>query len=250
MLSDFDLTSDDTEPGAVAKADEAHTAIALVFPESADEIPPPSPEPVADTPPEAAPAILWAPQPVPDGPDSILVSRILAERPDVLNAYFVEHIRHDGRQHEGWVKQIGGSDSAEGYARYWYERNGRFEGYNQGQTTAGDNIDIGRLLAERPDVFHAYQRDYLDHKGWKSHEWKEVLGGNSAEDYAKYWFRNHGQHEGYNQRPPAAAAPDLIEPPADTAKRADPVVEPEAEPEAQEEVIVLIGAPVEDPILI
>ncbi|WP_374468990.1 hypothetical protein [Phenylobacterium sp.] len=134
--------------------------------------------------------------------DTVSLERILIERPDVLRGFY-EAFYGPGndRNSDAWLKRVGG-DTPEAYAKYWYEKYGRWEGYSQSDKAAAEAIDIQRLLAERPDVFRGYyEAFYGPNNDRKSSAWVDRVGGETVEDYAKYWYVAHGRKEGYSQRP-------------------------------------------------
>jgi hypothetical protein len=154
---------------------------------------------------------------------NVSVQQILDERPDVLAA-FNDSMRH-GRHSTAWVEIVGG-DRPEAYAKYWYENHGRWEGYAQTPQAAADNVDIPRLLADRPDVTAAYYAAYYGPNNDRhSSAWADRIGGETLQDYARYWYVNHGRQEGYTQNPAALAAPP-DEPQEEAAAYIDPALEP------------------------
>ncbi|MBL8772378.1 MAG: hypothetical protein JNK30_13435, partial [Phenylobacterium sp.] len=61
--------------------------------------------------------------------DGIPLAKILADRPDVFQAYFTEYYGPNNDRHsDAWVQRVGGT-SLEDYADYWYNAHGRTEGY-------------------------------------------------------------------------------------------------------------------------
>jgi hypothetical protein len=140
--------------------------------------------------------------------DTVSVERILIERPDVLRRFYEEYYGNNDRNSSAWMKRVGG-DTPEAYAKYWYDKYGRWEGYSQSDKAAAEAIDVQRLLKERPDVFRAYYEEFHgpnnDHK---SKAWVDRVGGDTVEDYAKYWYVTYGQKQGYSQRPPRDGAAD------------------------------------------
>ncbi len=141
-----------------------------------------------------------------DDPATISVERILAERPDVLRGFYEAfHGPNNDKGSRAWAERVGG-ETPEAYARYWYDHHGRYEGYNQGPTTAQDNVSVERILAERPDVlrgfYEAFHGPDNDHN---STAWLKRVGGDTPEAYAKYWYETHGRWEGYSQTDKAAA---------------------------------------------
>lgn len=141
-----------------------------------------------------------------DDPPQISADRILLERPDVLRAFYEAfHGPENDRGSAAWAKRVGG-ETPEAYARYWYDSHGRYEGYNQGPTTAQDNVSLSRILDERPDVLRAFYDEYYGpHNDRHSNAWAKRVGGDTPEAYAKYWYENHGRWEGYAQSEKAAA---------------------------------------------
>lgn len=154
--------------------------------------------------------------------DGILLSRILADRPDVLVSFYTEFYGPNNDRHSSaWMDRVGGT-TPEDYANYWYETHGRYEGYRpsggderaqaapaepsySGRTTA-DGISLTQILIDRPDVYRAFFTEFNgpnnDHK---SDAWVKRVGGTTPEDYANYWDEKYGRWEGYH--PSNAAAP-------------------------------------------
>ncbi|WP_334161825.1 hypothetical protein [Phenylobacterium sp.] len=167
--------------------------------------------------------------------DNISLSQILIDRPDVLRAYYEAYYGPgNDRNSSAWMKRVGG-ETAEDYARYWYEKYGRWEGYAQTERQAAQTIDIDRLLADRPDVFRAYYEGfYGPGNDRKSSAWVDRVGGDTLQDYAKYWYVTHGKSEGYSQAPAHAPAPPQPEPeapwepdaPGEPAQPVDPSLDP------------------------
>lgn len=59
-------------------------------------------------------------------------------------------------------------------------------------------IDAARVLRERPDVYAAfYSEFYGPLNDRNSHAWADRVGGTTAEDYARYWYKAYGQASGY-----------------------------------------------------
>jgi hypothetical protein len=140
--------------------------------------------------------------------DTVSLERILQERPDVLRAYYEGHYGPGNDPNSSaWMKRVGG-DTPEAYAKYWYEKYGRWEGYAQTEKAAAEAIDVARLLDERPDVFRAYfEQFYGAGNDRKSGAWVDRVGGDTVEDYAKYWYVAHGRAEGYTQNAPSGSPP-------------------------------------------
>lgn len=140
--------------------------------------------------------------------DNVSLERILQERPDVLRAFYEAYYGADNdRQSTAWMKRVGG-DGPEAYAKYWYEKYGRWEGYAQTDKAAAEAINVERLLAERPDVFRTFfEQFYGPENDRKSSAWVERVGGDTVQDYAKYWYVAHGRAEGYTQRAPSGSEP-------------------------------------------
>lgn len=140
--------------------------------------------------------------------DNVSLSQILIDRPDVLRAYYEAYYGpNNDRNSDAWIKRVGG-ETAEDYARYWYEKYGRWEGYAQTERQAAQAIDIERLLVERPDVLRAYYEGfYGPGNDRKSSAWADRVGGETLQDYAKYWYVSYGRAEGYGQAPPHVPVP-------------------------------------------
>jgi len=141
-----------------------------------------------------------------DDPATISVERILIERPDVLRGFYEAfHGAGNDRDSTAWAKRVGG-DTPEAYARYWYDHHGKYEGYNQGPTTAQDNVSLTRILEERPDVLRAFYEEYYGPGNDRdSNAWAKRVGEATPEAYAKYWYETRGRWEGYAQSEKAAA---------------------------------------------
>lgn len=133
--------------------------------------------------------------------DTISLERILIDRPDVLRSFYEEFYgSNNDRDSDAWTRRVGG-ETPEAYAKYWYEKHGRWEGYAQTDKAAAEAINVERLLSERPDVFRAYfEQFYGPENDRKSSAWVDRVGGDTVEDYAKYWYVAHGRREGYTQR--------------------------------------------------
>ena len=57
------------------------------------------------------------------------MSKILADRPDVFQAFFTEYYGPgNDRSSDAWAQRVGGATD-EDYANYWYNAHGRVEGY-------------------------------------------------------------------------------------------------------------------------
>jgi hypothetical protein len=76
---------------------------------------------------------------------------------------------------------------------------------------------VERRLLERPDVFRAFYTEFYGaNNDRKSTAWIERVGGDTVQDYAKYWYVTFGKAQGYSQRPPPEEGPpDLptVDPP-------------------------------------
>lgn len=158
--------------------------------------------------------------------DGIPLSQILEERPDVFRAFFTEYYgAGNDRNSDAWLKRVGGT-TPEDYANYWYETHGRWEGYGRDKPGAAEPIDVERLLLDRPDVFRAfYEEFYGPNNDRKSPAWVDRVGGETVQDYAKYWYVTYGQKEGYSQKPLAGSAPSHPD---------DRQVDPEPQPPAHD----------------
>jgi hypothetical protein len=71
-----------------------------------------------------------------------------------------------------------------------------------------DEIDPVRILRDRPDVYAAfYSEFYGSHNDRNSHAWIDRVGGESPEDYARYWYNSYGRFEGYTPGTRSIGAP-------------------------------------------
>ena len=172
--------------------------------------------------------------------DNVSLEKILTDRPDVLRAFYKEFYGvNEGRHSGGWVDRVGG-DTPEAYAKHWYENHGKWEGYAQSEKAAAENIDVERLLTERPDVMRAfYSEFYGPNNDRHSSAWVDRVGGDTVQDYGKYWYKTYGKAEGYNQAPHGAATPANPgggkpapgpEPSAPSTDIAPPVADPSLDP--------------------
>lgn len=74
-----------------------------------------------------------------------------------------------------------------------------------GRTTR-DGIALDKILQDRPDVFAAYFREFHGpNNDTHSDAWVDRVGGVTAQDYANYWYEQHGRWEGYGLRTEGAA---------------------------------------------
>jgi len=61
--------------------------------------------------------------------DGVPIAKILADRPDVFQAFFTEFYGPNNDRHsDAWAERVGGV-TVEDYAEYWYNAHGRVEGY-------------------------------------------------------------------------------------------------------------------------
>lgn len=61
--------------------------------------------------------------------DGVPISQILADRPDVFQAFFTEYYgTGNDRNSDAWVQRVGGT-TVEDYADYWYRAHGKVSGY-------------------------------------------------------------------------------------------------------------------------
>lgn len=67
-----------------------------------------------------------------------------------------------------------------------------------GLRTTRDGIPVSQILADRPDVFRAFFDEFYG-GGHDRHSaaWSARVGGVTVEDYANYWYEQHGRWEGY-----------------------------------------------------
>lgn len=72
-----------------------------------------------------------------------------------------------------------------------------------------DEIDAAQILRDRPDVFAAYFTEFHGPNNDRhSNAWIDRVGGESPEDFARYWYKTYGVWEGY--RPGGvSSAPDI-----------------------------------------
>ena len=72
---------------------------------------------------------------------------------------------------------------------------------DDGQTglrTTRDGIPLSQILSDRPDVFAAYFTAFHSaDNDTHSDAWLKRVGGYGVEDYANYWYEQHGRWEGY-----------------------------------------------------
>lgn len=158
--------------------------------------------------------------------DNVSLEKILHDRPDVLRGFYEGFYGpNNDRNSDAWAKRVGG-DTPEAYAKYWYEKYGKWEGYAQTEKTASQHIDVEQLLQERPDVFRAFYTEYYGpHNDRHSSAWVDRVGGDTVQDYAKYWYETYGKSQGYNQRPQVESAPTEPTRPSDSAPSEAPRVE-------------------------
>lgn len=63
-----------------------------------------------------------------------------------------------------------------------------------------EDLDVGRLLRDRPDVFQAFFTEYYGPNNDRhSSAWLDRVGGETVQDYARYWYDHYGRAEGYSQ---------------------------------------------------
>lgn len=59
-------------------------------------------------------------------------------------------------------------------------------------------IDLAQVLRDRPDVYAAFYREFYGaNNDRNSPAWVDKVGGETPEDYARYWYNAHGRDEGY-----------------------------------------------------
>jgi hypothetical protein len=69
-----------------------------------------------------------------------------------------------------------------------------------GVKSTRDGIPVAQILNDRPDVFRAfYDGFYGGGYDRDPAPWVARVGGPTAEDYANYWYEQHGLWEGYGQ---------------------------------------------------
>lgn len=70
-----------------------------------------------------------------------------------------------------------------------------------GARTTRDGIPLAQILSDRPDVFAAYfQAFHSADNDTHSSAWLHRVGGYGVEDYANFWYEQHGRWEGYGVR--------------------------------------------------
>lgn len=63
-----------------------------------------------------------------------------------------------------------------------------------------ETIDAAQILRDRPDVYAAFYREfYGPNNDRNSDAWTDRIGGDTPEDYARYWYKTYGVSEGYAQ---------------------------------------------------
>ncbi|RAK50843.1 hypothetical protein [Phenylobacterium deserti] len=135
----------------------------------------------------------------------ILPDQILVDRPDVLKSFYeAYHGNNNDRDSPAWAERVGAA-TPEAYATWWYGRYGKYEGYNQGAMTAQDNVSLQRILEERPDVLRGFYEAYYVQNDRNSDAFLKRVGGETPEDYARYWYEKYGRWEGYAQTEKQAA---------------------------------------------
>lgn len=140
--------------------------------------------------------------------DGMDLDLILRDRPDVFQGFFTEYYGANNDRNSGaWEQRVGGA-TPQDYANYWYEKHGKWEGYTQPGKTAHEVIDIEQLLRDRPDVFQGFFTAYYGADNDRhSSAWVNRVGGETVQDYARYWYDTYGWREGYTQRPPSSETP-------------------------------------------
>lgn len=69
-----------------------------------------------------------------------------------------------------------------------------------------------QILRERPDVYAAYYREFYSALNDRhSPAWVDRVGGETPEDYARYWYKTYGEREGYTPGESAGASAALEE---------------------------------------
>jgi hypothetical protein len=69
-----------------------------------------------------------------------------------------------------------------------------------------DDIDPAQILRDRPDVYAAFYREFFGpNNDRNSPAWADRMGGETPEDYARYWYETYGRYEGYEPSAGAAA---------------------------------------------
>ena len=153
------------------------------------------------------------------GLDGVDLDQLLRDRPDVLQSYYSGYYGSGNDPHShAWEARVGGT-SLQDYAAHWYRAYGITEGYSQAGGVQNQPIDVDQLLHDRPDVFQGFFSEYYGpHNDRNSSAWVDRVGGDTVQDYARYWYVTYGRQEGYGQTPdppqaggvaaPGAPAPD------------------------------------------
>lgn len=147
--------------------------------------------------------------------DGIPLSKILADRPDVFQAFFTEYYGpHNDRHSDAWVQRVGGT-TVEDYANYWYNAHGRVEGYvpSGAQAPGGGAGPIGTPLDPNiPDDPNGlpYEDPSLD--PWNHPaiypDWQPPYPGWVAPD-GSVWPRPADPDPGAGGTPSDGAGPDV-----------------------------------------
>lgn len=79
------------------------------------------------------------------------------------------------------------------------------------QRTTSDGIPLAQILHDRPDVFAAYYTEfYGPNNDHHSSAWVNRVGGETAEDYANYWYETYGKYEAIDPARILAERPDVF----------------------------------------
>ena len=73
---------------------------------------------------------------------------------------------------------------------------------------SADEIDPVQILRDRPDVYAGFYRAFHGPNNDRhSPAWSDRVGGETPEDYARYWYQAHGRYEGYTPSSGVQGAP-------------------------------------------
>jgi hypothetical protein len=75
-------------------------------------------------------------------------------------------------------------------------------------TPSAEEIDPVQILRDRRDVYAAFYREFFGPNNDRhSPAWVDRVGGETPEDYARYWYKTYGVASGYVPSSGSAAAP-------------------------------------------
>jgi hypothetical protein len=105
------------------------------------------------------------------------------------------------------------NNAFDGLNDLWIEAGGD-GGIRHGQTpepqaaAADDGVSADQILRDRPDVLKAFYTEFWGPNNDRhSHAWVDRVGGDTPQDYARYWYDKMGGKDVYQPSAHAAAAP-------------------------------------------